>query len=106
MGDVLRCTAACPSGARSLGPKTPEEIRSRVDMGTAVVETNLCHSYNGSSCGVCIRACPFEGRALKAGLFERPVLDPAWCVGCGLCERSCIRYPQAILVRPSARRRA
>ncbi len=98
--DVLLCTAACPSGALQLVPKNPEVIQEKVAMGKAVIDKNLCFSYTGSSCGVCTRSCPFEGKALKAGFFERPVLDPDYCVGCGLCERSCIRYPQAIFVIP------
>lgn len=102
--DVLLCTAACPSGALRLVPKVPERIQEQVDMGTAVLDENLCFSYTGSSCGVCTRACPFEGKALKAGFFERPVLDPQHCVGCGLCERACVRYPQAITVIPASAR--
>ncbi|MDP7131147.1 MAG: 4Fe-4S binding protein [Planctomycetota bacterium] len=31
------------------------------------------------------------------------MLDPDYCIGCGLCERSCIRYPQAITVKPVER---
>ncbi|MBI5366195.1 MAG: 4Fe-4S dicluster domain-containing protein [Planctomycetes bacterium] len=98
--EYLRCTAACPTGALGLIRKTPEALHRQVALGVARVDTNLCHSYNGRSCGVCIRACPFEGKALRAGILETPILDPAWCVGCGLCERSCIRYPQAIVVVP------
>ena len=100
--EVLLCTAACPSGALQVVPKTPEVIQEKVAMGKAVLDKNLCFSYTGSSCGVCTRACPFEGKALKAGFFERPVLDADYCVGCGLCERACIRYPQAITVIPAS----
>jgi MauM/NapG family ferredoxin protein len=103
-GDELLCTAACPTGALQLVKKDPETIQKKVSMGRAVVDTNLCWSYNGGSCGVCVRACPYERKALKAGFFERPIVDPELCVGCGLCERSCIRYPQAITVVPDVER--
>ncbi len=99
-GEELLCTAACPTGALEKLPKDLETIKSRVRMGTAEVDVNLCHSYNGASCGVCVRACPLEGLALVAGSWERPLVNSAYCTGCGLCERSCVRYPQAIRVRP------
>lgn len=100
-GEELLCTAACPSGALQVVEKTPEDILAKVHMGTARIDLNLCYSWNGASCGVCARACPFEGQALKLGYFERPEIDADLCVGCGLCERACIHYPQAAVVSPA-----
>jgi ferredoxin-type protein NapG len=97
-GDELLCTVACPTGALQPVTKSAAAIQKKVTMGKAVVDTNLCYSYTGNSCGVCVRACPFEGKALRAGQMETPIIDPDFCVGCGLCERACIRYPQAITV--------
>lgn len=102
-GEDLLCTEACPTGALVVTKKDPESLQANVQMGKAEVDTTLCYSYNGASCGACVRACPFEGTALRAGLWEKPLIDPEHCVGCGLCERACVHYPQAILVIPRSR---
>jgi len=99
-GDALRCTEACPSGALQLVRK--EDIREQVRMGVAEIDFALCYSYNNYTCGVCAVACPYQGEAITIGLWERPSLNQDACVGCGLCERACIRYPQAIRVTPAA----
>lgn len=98
----MRCNHGCPSGA--LLPVDPDHPRiwEVVSMGEAAIDRNICHSYQGYVCGVCIRACPLQGLALRADLWEKPVLDPARCVGCGLCEHACFHMPQAIRVRPHA----
>ena len=98
-GEFLKCTQVCPSGALQLIRKDPDEIRARVAMGTAELDLALCYSYNDWSCGACFRACPFPGEAMTLGLWERPEVHAEICIGCGLCERACIRYPQAIRVR-------
>jgi len=94
--EYLRCTEACPSGALQPIVKSLEDITRKARMGVAKVDLNLCYSYNDFTCGTCLRACPVG--ALKTGLWARPIVDAAACVGCGLCERVCIRYPHAIRV--------
>ena len=99
-GEYLKCTQACPSGALRLIRNTPDEIREKVSMGTAQIDLDLCYSYNNWTCGACASACPLQGTALTLGMWERPEVNAEACLGCGLCERSCIRYPQAIRVKP------
>lgn len=104
-GSYLRCTAACPTGALQPITRHLDVIRRKVKMGVAVIDFNLCYSYNNYTCGTCYHACPLQGEAIEIGLWERPRVNPDACIGCGLCERACIRYPQAIRVVPRARGR-
>ena len=99
----MKCTQACPTGAlQPIDADDTDAIREKVWMGTAVVDENICNSYNNLVCGVCVWACPFRGKALKSGMWERPEVDPKECVGCGLCENRCIVYPKAMRVRPAS----
>jgi MauM/NapG family ferredoxin protein len=95
----MKCGEVCPTGAIQPYEHEMQAIIDNVRMGKARVDVNLCLSYQGKTCGVCYRACPLQDVAIKTGMLEQPhVLAP--CVGCGLCERSCIQIPQAIRVIP------
>jgi ferredoxin-type protein NapG/ferredoxin-type protein NapH len=88
----LHCTVVCPSGA--LRPIARDDIR----MGLAVLDAEACHVNLGQACDACHRSCPIPG-AITIGR-RGPVVDPARCVGCGLCEEACPAEPSAILVYP------
>ncbi len=95
----MKCGEACPTGALSKIERNAEEILGNVRMGRARVDKQLCLSYQGKTCGVCYRACPLPGISMTIGMLEQPTVTEA-CIGCGICERSCIQMPQAIRVFP------
>ena len=96
----MKCGEACPTGAIKRIPREAEAILSGVKMGRARVDERLCLSFQGKTCGVCYRACPLQDVAIRVGMLEQPHVL-AGCVGCGLCERSCIQIPQAIRIIPN-----
>ena len=96
----MKCGDACPTGAIKPLQRSAEDVLGHVRMGQARVDERLCLSFQGKTCGVCYRACPLPDVAIRVGRLEQPHVSPA-CVGCGLCERSCIQIPQAIRIIPN-----
>jgi ferredoxin-type protein NapG len=95
----MKCGDVCPTDAISQIDREAEQILNQVSMGKARVDKSLCLSFQGKSCGVCYRACPLQDVAITVGWMEQPAVTSD-CVGCGLCERSCIQIPQAIRIIP------
>ena len=94
------CAKVCPTGALKPFTATRDGWKADVDMGLARVDRGQCYSFAGRTCGACYRACPLAGEALRIGVYETPHVNRDVCVGCGLCEQSCLHVPQAIRIIP------
>lgn len=102
----LPCVKACPSGALDKKLEDIEKIR----MGTAVIiDRESCLSIRGLRCEVCYRQCPLIDKAItiearhntRTGehTIMEPVVHKEKCVGCGICEKSCVLPKPAIVVQ-------
>ena len=101
----LPCAKACPSGALDAKLNDIEKVR----MGTAViVDRENCLSIRGLRCEVCYRNCPLIDKAItieprhnpRTGVHSimEPVVHQDKCVGCGICENTCVREKPVIVV--------
>lgn len=99
------CVAACAKGALGL-PEAPEEGEAEAPpplprLATARIDPSSCLPHLGPECGACADSCPVPGALVWQG--TRPAIDPAACVGCGLCLAACITDPGSITLRPLPR---
>jgi MinD superfamily P-loop ATPase len=67
-------------------------------MGTAVISPLDCLAHQNTTCSACVEQCPVEG----AMRWEhgRPVVDPAACTGCGVCQYACPAPRNAVMILP------
>ena len=100
-----RCGEVCPTGAIArLAParKTGYDGSAPVRIGTAFVDHGRCLPWSMNvPCTVCEEMCPTDPKAVwlerveertRAGAavsLARPRVEPARCVGCGICENRC-----------------
>ena len=102
----IPCAKACPSGALDAKLDDIEKIR----MGTAViVDREGCLSLRGLRCEVCYRNCPLMDKAITIEARHNPrtgshsIMEPVVhldkCVGCGICEKTCVREKPVIVVQ-------
>lgn len=93
------CITACNEGA--LLPVAPANIA----MGTAVVQSGQCMTFDNKVCTLCYDACPYPEKALAIDENFHPRVGDA-CTGCGLCEQHCPVNPGGIQVYSPTRYRA
>ena len=106
------CVSVCEPGALDLllkNPKVDEPEPNQNDIDTPEVEIpllklaivsideNICLPYLGPECGACKGICPIPDTLVFSA--EKPSINQASCVGCGLCREICIADPKAVTIR-------
>ena len=98
--DCHLCGKVCPTGAiQNLKKAAKQEVR----IGLAFFDVSRCLPHNfGRECIVCEEHCPLPRKAiylveqdvvLRDGSIrtvKQPFVDPDLCIGCGVCEWSCV----------------
>jgi MauM/NapG family ferredoxin protein len=106
--NCVACGHACPTGA--IRPLSLDERMGKGDfeaagpirVGLAYVDRGRCLPWAMERpCIVCEETCPVSPKAIHleeavqatrdggAVRLQRPVVDPARCIGCGVCEHEC-----------------
>ena len=99
--DGWPCVAACETKALRLPePATDGGAAPLPILARGRIETNACLPYRGPDCEACAGTCPVPGALAWNG--RKPSIDPAACIGCGLCREACIVDPKAIPIVPLA----
>ncbi len=93
------CGQACPSGAI---PRLSLPEKQRQIIGQASIDRNRCLPWSGETpCVVCEEMCPVPDKAIwleevavpgpdgAVQVRQRPHVDRAQCIGCGICENKC-----------------
>lgn len=95
MCEGFPCAGACTTGALHV-PEAPTW-----KLGTVAIDPTRCLPYLGPECGACAGLCPPGAEdALTLVARTRPKIDPARCVGCGLCIEACPTRPAALTLAP------
>lgn len=89
------CITACAPRALRREPEAPFPI-----MGTARVQVLDCFAHQGTTCVSCVERCPVPG-AIDL-ITGKPTINPALCVGCGVCANVCPAPRPAILITPKS----
>lgn len=89
--DCNRCSTVCPTHAIA-----PFDISNKyhLKIGTAMLSKDKCIPYaEGMPCGKCISKCPTGaiGYIEQDNLLFPVQIDFMLCVGCGICQHTCIQ---------------
>ncbi len=72
-----------------------EEVRGQVPKVMVSYIPKMCNHCDDAPC---VSGC--DSKAIQKRDDGLVIINPDGCIGCGSCERACIRYPQAVRVEP------